>query len=258
MPGNQFTTEVLLVGLEQDHLGVQQFLTAHAAAQRGQVYPQVVPTGQDSVILISRIAHGASYYWHAQDEAYFREYAQAIVNAPYPVHLHQDWRRLPEPIPDPIKYERRVFALGMAYEFIAVRGAAYYLDPLRRYSLVGTTRQDTADWKTIPLLEAVSPRRANQPLAPAAEDRIDNTRADAMQKFIDADYQVTAVREKLTELFNDQGREAVRQQLARYCREALDPAIKELEEDDPVRHQLEIELAELEEFWWNLNLRRER
>jgi hypothetical protein len=248
VPGNQFTTEVLLVGLEQDHLGVQQFLTAHAAAQRGQVYPQVVPTGQDSVILISRIAHGASYYWHAQDEAYFREYAQAIATAPYPVHLHQDWRRLPEPIPDPIKYERRVFALGLAYEFIAVRGAAYYLDLLRRYSLVGTSRQDTADWKTIPLLEAVpSHEDASQSLAPAAEGRIYNTRSDAMQKFIDADHQLTAVREKLTELFNDQGREIVRRQLARYCREALDPAIKELEEDDPVRHQLEIELADLEE-----------
>lgn len=248
VPGNQFTTEVLLVGLEQDHLGVQQFLTSHAAAQRGQVYPQVVPTGQDSVILISRIAHGASYYWHAQDEAYFHEYAQSIVNAPYPVHLHQDWRRLPEPIPDPIKYERRVFALGIAYEFIAVRGAAYYLDLLRRYSLVSTTRQGTADWKTIPLLEAASPRGdASQPLAPVAEDRIDNTRAYAMQKFIDADYQVTAIREKLTELFNIQGREAVRRQLTCYCREALAPAIKELEEDDPCRHQLEIELAELEE-----------
>jgi hypothetical protein len=227
---------------------VQQFLAAHAAAQRGQVYPQVVPTGQDSVILISRIAHGASYYWHAQDEAYFREYVQAIAAAPYPVHLHQDWRRLPEPIPDPIKYERRVFALGLAYEFIAVRGATYYLDPLRRYSLAGTTRRDTADWRTIPLLEAVSSREvANQPLAPADEDRIDNTRAGAMQKFIDAGYQVAAVSEKLAELFNDQGREVVRRQLARYCREALDPAIKELEEDGLVRHQLEMELAELEE-----------
>jgi hypothetical protein len=154
VPGNQFTTEVLLVGLAQPSPAVEHYLDAHAAAQRGEVLPQVVPTGQDSVILISRVAHGASYYWHAQDETYFREYRQAIETSPYPVHLRKEWRKLPEPIPDPSQYERRIFALGIAYEFIAVRGAAYYLDPQRQYSLAGTSRQDTPDWKTIPLLEA--------------------------------------------------------------------------------------------------------
>ena len=248
VPGNQFTTEVLLVGLQEDHQGVQQFLTAHAAAQRGQVYPQVVPTGQDSVILISRIAHGASYYWHAQDEAYFREYAQVTATAPYPVHLDPEWRRLPEPIPDLIKYERRVFALGIAYEFIAIRGSAYYIDPLRRYSLVGTSRQGTADWITVPLMEAVSPPGdANPPVTPATEDKISDSRAGAMHRFMDVDHQVAAVREKITELFNEQGREGMRRQLLRYCQEALGPAIKELGVDEPVRHQLETELAELEE-----------
>lgn len=53
---------------------MENYLEAHAAAQRGEVLPQVVPTGQDSVILISRVAHGTAYYWHAQDETYFREY----------------------------------------------------------------------------------------------------------------------------------------------------------------------------------------
>ena len=66
VPGNQFTTEVLLVGLEQDHRPVMNYLDSHAAAQRGQVYAQLVPTGQDSVILISRVAHlareGGAYY----------------------------------------------------------------------------------------------------------------------------------------------------------------------------------------------------
>jgi hypothetical protein len=200
------------------------------------------------VILISRIAHGSSYYWHAQDEAYFRQYAQVTATAPYPVHLHPDWRKLPEPIPDPVKYGRRVFALGMAYEFIAVRGSAYYLDTMRRYSLAGTSRHATADWMTIPLLEAApSPNNANPPVAPAAEEKIADDRADAMRKFIDADYQVSAVRDKLIELFNDQGREVVRRQLLHYCQDVLDPAIKELGEGDSVRHQLESELAELKE-----------
>ena len=256
VPGNQFTTEVLLVGLEQDNTGVRNYLTAHAAAQRGQVFPQVVPTGQDSVILISRIAHGASYYWHAQDEVYFREYVQALDAAPYPVHLRQEWRRLPEPIPDPSKYERRVFALGIAYEFIAVRGAAYYLDPSRHYSLVGTSRQETPDWKTIPLLEATPlSGEPKPPATPAADDMIDDDkRTEAMQKFVDADDQVTTVREKLSGIFNQRGREAMRRQIARYCAEVIEPAINELAEDDPVRHQLEVELAELQEVTADLKL----
>jgi hypothetical protein len=249
VPGNQFTTEVLLVGLEREHRAAQSFLGDHAAAQRGQVYAQVVPTGQDSAILLSRIAHGASYYWHAHDETYFREYTQALDAAPYPVHLRQEWRHLPEPIPDPSKYGRRVFALGLAYEFVAVRGAAYYLDPSRRYTLVGTARQETSDWVTVPLLEAPPQAPdAEQPAYPAPEDMIDDDkRTEAMQKFVGSDEQVAAVREKLTGLFNRQGRDAVRCQVERYCQEVLEPAIKELGEGEPVRHQLEAELSELQE-----------
>jgi len=249
MPGGQCPTEVLLVGLKQDNLAVQNYLADHAAGQRGQVYPQVVPTGQDSVILISRVAHGASYYWHAQDEAYFREYVEALDNAPYPIHLRQEWRRLPEPIPDPSKYERRVFALGVAYEFIAVRGVAYYLDPARRFSLVGTSRQATPDWQTIPMLEA--PALLDSPTAPATPgaDEIldDDKRTQAMQKFVDADDQVGVVRKKLNELFSQHGRINMRQQIEQYCREVLVPAVNELGEEDKIRNQLEVELIVLQE-----------
>lgn len=249
LPGGQCPTEVLLVGLEQDNLAVQNYLADHAAAQRGQVYPQVVPTGQDSVILISRVAHGASYYWHAQDEAYFREYIEALDNAPYPIHLRQEWRRLPEPIPDPSKYERRVFALGVAYEFIAVRGVAYYLDASRRCSLVNTSRQATPDWQTIPLLEVTSaPDAPTVPATPGAEQMLDDDkRTEAMQKFVDANEQVGVVRQKLNELFSQQGRINMRQQVERYCREVLISAINELGDDDKVRNQLEVEFASLQE-----------
>jgi len=256
VPGNQFTTEVLLVGLAQHHPAVESYLDAHAAAQRGEVLPQVVPTGQDSVILISRVAHGASYYWHAQDETYFREYTQAIETSPYPVHLRKEWRQLPEPIPDPNKYERRVFALGVAYEYIAVRGAAYYLDPQRKYSLVDTARQDTPDWKSIPLIEATGQTGPPGPaVAPANEDRLDdNNRTEAMTKFAEVDRQVADVQGKLTELFNQHGRDRMRHQIERYCKEVLAPAIKELGEDDKARHQLEVELAAIEEVISELRL----
>jgi hypothetical protein len=201
------------------------------------------------VILISRIAHGASYYWHAQDNIYFKDYGQAIEGAPYPVHLREEWRKLPEPIPDPSKYERRVFALGIAYEFIAVRGAAYYLDTQRRFTLVGTSRQETPDWKTIPLIEATPQSSdAKPPALPAAEYMLDDdNRTEAMQKFVDVDQQVVVVREKLIEIFNRDGRDRMRNQIEAYCREAIEPAISQLEEDDKTRHQLEIELAEIEE-----------
>jgi hypothetical protein len=249
VPGNQFTTEVLMVGLKQNHPAVEDYLASHAAAQRGEVLPQVVPTGQDSAILISRIAHGASYYWHAQDESYFREYSQAVTTAPYPIHLREDWRALPEPIPDPRKYERRVFALGIAYEFIAVRGAAYYLDPDRRYSLAGTSRQDSPDWKTIPLSESTPPGPSKPPALPASEDRLDEySRAEAMQKFVDAVTLAAAVREKLMAVFNQQGREATRKQVECYCVEVLQPAVGELDQQDAARHQLEAELAELQDL----------
>jgi hypothetical protein len=305
VPGNQFTTEVLLIGLDDDHKGVKNYLESYAAGQRGQVLGQVVPTGQDSLILISRIAHGASYYWHAQDETYLREYAVALQAAPYPVHLCEDWRRLPEPIPDPRKYQRRVFALGIAYEFIAVRGAAYYYDPSRRYSLVSTARQNSCDWKTIPLLEAAPVAGYAQPAAPpivagqaqstavgqafsntaqtqsaagqaltisaqghvsaaaqqqapsgqpafplpaepATEDLLHSaSRVEAMERFIDIDDRVAALRDELSGLFNRQGRDATRLHVERYCREVLDPAISELPADDRRRYQLENELAEL-------------
>lgn len=57
----------------------------------------------------------------------------------------------------------------------------------------------------------------------------------------------SSVREKLQELFNQQGREAMREELARYCREVLEMAIVELEEDKLTRHQLEMESAEIQE-----------
>lgn len=171
VPGSQYATEVLLVGLEQENTAVRDYLEAHAVAQRGQVYAQIVPTAQDSAILISRIAHGASYYWHAQDEIYFREYSQALTSKNFFLHLRNEWRTLPEPMPEPHKYERRVFALGLAYEFIAVRGSAYYLDLPRQYSLAGTTRHTTADWRTIPLLSAVPP--SDQTPQPANPNKVD-------------------------------------------------------------------------------------
>jgi hypothetical protein len=40
---------------------------------------------------------------------------------------------------------KRVFGLGIAYEFIAVRDSAHYLDVDRQYTLAGTTRHATAD-----------------------------------------------------------------------------------------------------------------
>jgi hypothetical protein len=126
---------------------------------------------------------------------------------------------------------------------------SHYLDPARRYTLVGTTRQETPEWKTAPLLKA-PPRTqdARQPAYPAPEDMIDDDkRTEAMQKFVDADDQVAAVRDKLSALYTERGRDAVRRQVERYCQEALEPAIRELGEDDPVRHQLEVELAELQE-----------
>lgn len=250
MPGGQCPTEVLLVGLEQDNPAVQNCLTDHAAAQRGQVYPQVVPTGQDSVILISRVAHGASYYWHAQDEAYFREYFEALDNAPYPLHLRHEWRKLPEPIPDPSKYERRVFALGIAYEFIAIRGTAFYLDPSRRFSLVGTSRQTTPDWQTIPLLEATAlSDSATAPANPGVAEMLDDDkRTEVMQKFVDASDQVSIVRTRLNELFSQDGRINMRRQIERYAREVLLPAINELGADDKMRDQLDVELASLQEI----------
>lgn len=249
VPGNQFATEVLLVGLEQEYPAVRDYLEAHAIAQRGQVYAQIVPTAQDSVILLSRIAHGASYYWHAQDENYYREYQQAQTFSPIPLHLHPEWRKLPEPIPEPQKYEKRVFILGIAYEFIAVRGSAYYLDLERRYTLAGTTRHNKADWRTIPLLSAVpSADEAPAPANPNKADLIgDRSRWETMQKFIADARAVSLVREKLQELFNQQGREAMREELVQYCRDMLEPAIRELAEDDLVRHQLEVELVELKE-----------
>lgn len=255
VPGNQFATEVLLVGLEQESPAVRDYLAAHTVAQRGQVYAQIVPTAQDSVILLSRIAHGASYYWHAQDENYYREYRQAQTFSHYPLHLHPEWRKLPEPIPEPQKYEQRVFALGIAYELIAVRGSAYYLDLERKYTLAGTTRHTTADWQTIPLLSAVRPLdQAPAPVIPTKADWIgDRSRWDTMQQFIADARMVSLVRERLQELFNQHGREAMREELGRYCREVLEPAIGELADDDPARHQLETELAEILEVTDELN-----
>lgn len=246
VPGNQFATEVLMVGLEQEYPSVRDFLEAHAIAQPGQVYAQIVPTAQDSVILISRIAHGASYYWHAQDENYFREYIQAMTSGNFFLHLRNEWRTLPEPVPVPHKFQRRVFILGLAYELIAVRGSAYYLDPQRHYSLVGTTRHNTADWLTIPLLSAVQPQ--DPPPLPATPDKKDligdRSRWETMQTFVEDERMVLSVREKLSEMFNDIGREAMREGLEMYCREVLEPAIEELGDEDLARVQLEIELAE--------------
>jgi hypothetical protein len=249
VPGNQFATEVLLVGMEQEYPAVRDYLEAHAVAQRGQVYAQIVPTAQDSVILISRIAHGASYYWHSQDENYYDEYQRALTFSNYPLHLRQEWRKLPEPIPEPQKYKKRVFGLGVAYEFIAVRGSAYYLDLERQYTLAGTTRHTTADWRTIPLLSAVPPPdQPPQPANPNKADLIgDRSRWETMQRFVEDERMVSLVRERLQELFNQQGREAMREELGRYCREVLEPAIGELEEDDLARLQLEVEVEEIRE-----------
>ncbi|MGH9853909.1 MAG: hypothetical protein ACREBD_29040, partial [Blastocatellia bacterium] len=259
VPGSQYATEVLLVGLERENAAVRDYLEAHAVAQRGQVYAQIVPTAQDSVILISRIAHGASYYWHAQDEIFFREYTQALTSKKFFLHLRNEWRTLPEPIPEPHKYQRRVFALGLAYEFIAVRGSAYYLDLRRQYSLAGTTRHTTADWRTIPLLSAVPPTdQAPQPANPNKTDLIgDRSRWETMQRFVEDERMVSSVREKLQELFNQQGREAMRQQLMQYIQQILEPAVNSFEADNTTRHQFEFELAELEEAIDDLKLPKE-
>ena len=246
VPGSQYATEALLVGLERENTSAPDYFDAHAVAQRGQVYAQIVPTAQDSVILISRIAHGASYYWHAQDEIYFREYSHALTSKNFFLHLRNEWRTLPEPLPAPNKYERRVFALGLAYEFIAVRGSAYYLDLRRQYSLAGTTRHTTADWRTIPLLSAVPPSdQAPQPANPNKTDLVgDGNRWETMQRFVEDERMVSSVREKLQELFNEQGREAMRGELGRYCQEVLESAIGELEVDELAWHQLNAEYAE--------------
>lgn len=76
----------------------------------------------------------------------------------------------------------------------------------------------------------------------------DDKRTEAMHKFVDADDQVGVVRKKLNELFSQHGRINMRQQLERYCREVLIPAINELGENDKVRDQLEVEFASLQEI----------
>jgi hypothetical protein len=115
---------------------------------------------------------------------------------------------------------------------------------------VDTSRQATPDWQTIPLLEAtVAPDGITLPATPAADEMLDDdNRSEAMQKFVDAGDQVGVVRKKLNELFSQQGRINMRQQLEFYSREVLLPAINELGEDDRVRDQLEVELASLWEI----------
>jgi hypothetical protein len=173
--GSQYATEALPVGLEGNNTTARDYLEAYAVSRRGQVYAQIVPTAQDSVILISGVAQSMSYYWHSQDGVYSREYSQALTFRKFFLHLRNEWRTLPEPVPKPHKYERRVFALGLAYELIAVRGSAYFLDLSRQYSLAGTTRHTTADWRTIPLLSAVPPSdEAPQPAIPNKTDLIED------------------------------------------------------------------------------------
>lgn len=152
VPCSLYATETPLVGMESENNASRDYLEAPTVAQHGQVYAQIVPTGQDSGILISRIARGASCRWHAWDEGSFRKYSRALTSKNFFLHLKSDWRTLPEPISAPHKYKRRMSALGLAYEFISVRGSAYHLDLSRQYSLAGATRHTTADWRTIPLL----------------------------------------------------------------------------------------------------------
>ena len=73
-----------------------------------------------------------------------------------------------------------------------------------------------------------------------------------MRRFVEDERMVSSVREKLQELFNRQGREAMREELGRYCREVLEVAIGELKSDDLARHQLEAELTELKEVTYEL------
>lgn len=256
IPGNQHPTEVLLVGMERDHAAVQHFLDSYTAAQRGQVFAQVVSTAQDSVILISRIAHGAAYYWHAEDEEFFHHYAEALEQNAYPVHLDPEWRTLPEPLPDPTRLERRLFALGIAFEWIAVRGAAYYWDSERTLSLVGTSRQTTPDWTTVPLLEAPAPPASTT--APRAADHQnlidDDNRTEAMQRFLDSSEWIALLESNLLQHVNAVGRIAMRRQVERYCSEILVPAIEQYSDRDPIAHQLEVERAALEDVIEGLKL----
>lgn len=78
-----------------------------------------------------------------------------------------------------------------------------------------------------------------------------------MQKFVEDARMVSLVREKLLELFNHRGREAMREQLRQYIQQVLEPAISTFEDGDEVRRQFEVELAELEEVMNNLKLPKE-
>jgi hypothetical protein len=50
-----------------------------------------------------------------------------------------------------------VFAIGLAYEFIAARISANHLDLSRQRLLAGATHHVTADWRIIPLLSKAPP-----------------------------------------------------------------------------------------------------
>jgi len=87
------------------------------------------------------------------------------------LHLRNECRTLPEPSQSPHKYERRVFIIGLAYEFIAVCGPACYPDLRRQYSSAGATHHTTADWQAIPLLSAVPP--SDEAPQPANQNKTD-------------------------------------------------------------------------------------
>ncbi len=229
VPCSQYATETPLVGSESENTAARNYLETRAVAQHGQVYAQIFPTDQDSGILISRIARGASYRWRAWDEGCFREYSRALTSGNFFLHLKIGWRTLPEPIPAPHKYERRMSALGLAYEFIAVCGSAYHLDLSRQYSLAGATRHVTADWRAIPLLSAVP--QSDSALQSANLQKTDligdRSRKETMSRFVTDEPMASPVREKPQELFNRRGRDVMREGMARYCWEVLEPAIEE-------------------------------
>jgi hypothetical protein len=125
------------------------------------------------------------------------------------LHLRSDWLTLPEPIPPPHKYERRVFAIGVAYEFIAVRISANHLDLSRQCSLAGATHHVTADRRIIPLLSKAPPSEsAPQSEYPQKIDLIgDRSRRETMSRLVADEPMVLSVRKKPQELFNRWGRE---------------------------------------------------
>lgn len=201
---------------------VGEWLDERAGAD---IQPQQVSSGYPYAIDVVRREHGARAYWLRETDSWEHQYRVSREKGGFPLHIDRRFTTppVPELAPEQELEAKQLFALAVAYGYVARRGPNLWYYGSAPDAAGRVAPKYASDWATVWSTFA----RGIEPVGAAIqqEDLLANSRENAVEAFVANREAIQQLEDVLRDYVTKAGSAVCVDELVRYIDEVLNPAI---------------------------------